>query len=121
MSGCLPPCNATVAFCSALSLLTYCTSMWTFGYAASNRCTMSWIERYSCDSATGGGGVYPIHIVRLMSVPLGMPVAPPLLELLELLLHAAATIAIAIGTTSQSLCRCLFIGNLPSGRRRAPR
>src|SRR2546430_1923730 len=55
MSGCLPPCSATVAFCSALSLLTYWMSMWMFGCAASNRVTMSWIDRYSCDWSTGGG------------------------------------------------------------------
>src|SRR5947207_15496845 len=122
MSGCSPPCSATVAFWRALSLLTYSRLMWTFGYLASNRWAISWIERYSWDSATGGGGVYPSHIVRLTS-PLGIPVGPVFaLSLLELLLHAAAISANAIGTASQSRrrCWCSFIRILPSGRPSAP-
>src|SRR6266576_114193 len=96
MSGCSFPWSATVTFCSALSLFTYCRSIVTFGICASNFWTMSWIDRYSCDSLTGGGGVYPIHIVRCTGAPVAPdPVAVGLDVLLE---HAVATSAIAKGS-----------------------
>ena len=57
MSGCLFPWIATVAFCSALSLFTYCSSMVMSGLSASNSFTIRSIDRYSFDSFSGGGGV----------------------------------------------------------------
>ncbi len=57
MSGCWFPWIATVAFCSALSLFTYCSSIVMPGLSASKALTIRSIDRYSNDWFTGGGGV----------------------------------------------------------------
>ncbi len=100
MSGCLFPARATVDLLSAKSLFTYCRSIVMFGFAASKSFTIRWIERYSYDWLMGGGGVYPIHIVRLT----GAADPPTLAELVPLLLpplvHAAATSTSVIGNAT---------------------
>ena len=57
MSGCWLPWIATVAFCSALSLFTYWSSIVMSGLSASNALTIRSIDRYSNDWFSGGGGV----------------------------------------------------------------
>src|SRR5215470_4893549 len=68
MSGCWPPCSATVAFCSAKSLLTYCIRMWILGCCLVNSATCFFSVLYSA-AGSGGGGVKPIHITRLTVPP----------------------------------------------------
>src|SRR4051794_24508152 len=100
MSGCWLPWIATVAFSSALSLFTYWSSMWMFGFCCSNSSAIRLIELYSNDWFSGGGGVYPIHITRLIW-PLPSPPLPlaPLPSPPEV--HAAATSGSPSGPASQ--------------------
>src|SRR4051794_8415350 len=121
MSGCWLPWIATVAFSSALSLFTYWSSMWMFGFCCSNSSAIRLIELYSNDWFSGGGGVYPIHITRLIWPPPSPPLPPsPFSSPPEV--HAAATSASTSGTASQiRLIRFLRSSRSPSRQDHRPR
>src|SRR6266571_3745206 len=114
MSGCWPPCSATVTFCRALSLLTYCSWIWMFGCSRVNCSTWPFSEMYSWLWLTGGGGVKPIHITSRTTPPDGVePPVPPVLPDE----HAAPSRTAATEAAMPSL----FIGHLSSARRAAAR